>query len=138
MPFPSKCAVIWASRPGPMSEESMVGIEAFRNRDLMSVRQRELKELLDLSEQILSFAQLGDWTSAVKLQCYRRAGMDAFFAQPCPPADSAEVASVIEHILDIDRQVSDFLYGYRNQLLEESGVASRNMRQLDNYLSNSY
>lgn len=138
MPFPSKCAMNSVSPLAPIVEESSVGVEAFRNRDVMSVRQRQLKDLLDLSEQILSFAQLGDWASAVKLQSYRRAGMDAYFAQACPPADSAEVASVIQYILEIDSQVSDFLYGYRNQLLEESGMASRNMRQLDSYLSNSY
>jgi hypothetical protein len=114
-----------------------VSIMNFRYQDVMSPRQRELKSLLDLSEQVLSFAELGDWGSAVKLQRHRRASMEEFFAQGCSAGESEQVASVIKYILDIDQQVSDVLYGYRNKLVQESGLASRNIRQLDNYISNS-
>lgn len=114
-----------------------MGIETFRHVDGLSTRQRELSSLVDLSEQILSFAELGDWGSAVKLQRHRRLSMDAFFAQPCAPSESAEVSRVIRDILDIDHKVSDLLYSYRNRLVRESGTASRGMRQVDTYLSNS-
>ena len=114
-----------------------MSIEAFGNQHVLSPRQRALGELLDLSEQILSFAQLGDWGSAVKLQRYRRTGMDQFFAQTCPPSESADIARVIERILELDAQVSDILYNYRNKLVQESGAGTRSIRQLDSYLSNS-
>lgn len=114
-----------------------MGIETFRHSEGLSSRQRELSALLDLSEQILSFAELGDWGSAVKLQRHRRLSMDAFFAEPCAPSESAEVARVIRDILSIDHQVSDILYNFRHRLAKESGAESRGMRQVDTYLSNS-
>lgn len=108
-----------------------------RHHNLPFLRGKQLDELLDLSEQILSFAQLGDWGSAVKLQQYRREGMERFFAEPCLAGETTAVADAIREILDIDSRVSDILYGSRSKLMEESNRTSRGMRQLDSYLTHS-
>ena len=103
----------------------------------LNARQRSLQALMGLTEKIRELAENSDWAAALIEQRRRRELMDDFFATPCTPNESSEVASVIANILAVDQLVSDLLYRQRGGLTQEASQSRRNTRNVDRYLSNS-
>lgn len=103
----------------------------------LTARQRSLQALMSLTEYIQELAENNDWVSALNEQRRRRLLMDEFFATPCTPAESSDVASVIEKILAVDKLVSEMLYRQRGTMTQEANQSCQNIRNVDRYLSNS-
>ena len=103
----------------------------------LTTRQRSLQAIMALTEHIRELAENNEWVEALGEQRRRRLMMDDFFATPCSPAESSEVAEAIEGILAVDRIVSDMLYRQRGTLSQEANQSCRNIRNVDRYLSNS-
>ncbi|CAA0099839.1 flagellar protein FliT [Zhongshania aliphaticivorans] len=103
----------------------------------LTVRQQSLQALLMLTEQIRELAEQNDWAGALSEQRRRRSMIDKFFAMPCSPAESSAVASAIESMLLVDKDVTDMLYRQRGTLSQEANQSCRNIRNVDRYLSNS-
>lgn len=103
----------------------------------LSARQQSLQILMSLTEHIQELAESNDWVAALNEQRRRRALMDKFFATPCTPMESSDVARVIEKILAVDQLVSDMLYLQRGTMTQEANKSCQNIRNVDRYLSNS-
>ncbi|CAA0090795.1 Uncharacterised protein [Zhongshania aliphaticivorans] len=103
----------------------------------LSERQQSLQALMSLTVHIRELAESNDWVAALEEQRRRRIMMDDFFAMPCTPMESGNVASVIEGILAIDQEVSDMLYRQRGTMRQEANQSRKNIRNVDRYLSNS-
>ncbi len=114
-----------------------MSIEMLRNSDVLGARQRELRDILLMSEHIQHLAENNDWAEAVAEQLRRRALMDVFFAKECAPSESQQVAEVIEAILAIDQQVAEVLYQQRSAMLTDANQSRKNVRNVDAYLSHS-
>lgn len=103
----------------------------------LTARQQGLQALLVLTEQIRELAEQDDWAAALNEQRRRRAMMDEFFAMPCSPAESSAVASAIETMLNVDKEVTSMLYRQRGTLSQQANQSCRNIRNVDRYLSNT-
>lgn len=103
----------------------------------LSARQRNLQKLMSLTEYIQELAEANDWVAALNEQRQRRVLMDEFFAITCTPAESSDVAKVIENILAVDQSVSEMLYRQRGTMAQEASQSCKNIRNVDRYLSNS-
>ena len=114
-----------------------MSIEILRNAEVLGTRERELRDILLMSENIQHLAESNDWAEAVAQQYRRRALMDIFFAKDCAPSESQQVAEVIEAILNIDQQVTDILYLQRSSMLTDANLSRKNVRNVDAYLSHS-
>jgi hypothetical protein len=114
-----------------------MNIELLKMSEVLNARQRDLRELLAISEHIQQLADSSDWAEAVAQQSRRRALMDAFFATECAPAESQLVGEVISAILAIDQQVADVLYQQRSTMLSDANQTRQNARNVGSYLSHS-
>lgn len=114
-----------------------MSIEILRNAEVLGARERELRDILLISENIQHLAENNDWAEAVAQQYRRRALMDLFFANDCSPSESQQVAEVIEAILNIDQQVTNVLYQQRSSMLTAANQSRQNVRNVDAYLSHS-
>ncbi len=90
-----------------------------------------------MSEAILEHARQEQWQQALPIQQRRRQAMECFFEQRCSPQEAALVSAVIEEILRLDEQVSDYLHAQRSVLLGEGAERRRNTQQLNRYLQHS-
>jgi hypothetical protein len=115
----------------------IMSMNMLRTAEVLSPRQRDLRELLVLTDDIRQMAQNNDWAEAVAEQQRRRALMDNFFSQEFAPAESQQVAEVIEEILKIDQQVADLLYSQRSAMLSDANQSRQNVHNIDKYLNNS-
>lgn len=114
-----------------------MNIEMLRISEVLGPRQRELRNILLMSEHIQQLADDNDWAEAVAQQSRRRALMDVFFAKDCAPSESQLVAEVIEAILVIDQKVADVLYQQRSEMLTDANHSRQNARNVGLYLNNS-
>lgn len=112
-----------------------MSIEILRNAEVLGARERELRDILLMSENIQHLAENNDWAEAVAEQYRRRALMDAFFAKDCAPSESQQVAEVIEAVLNIDQQVTNVLYQQRSSMLTDANQSRQNVRNVGAYLS---
>ncbi|WP_373091318.1 flagellar protein FliT [Zhongshania sp.] len=112
-----------------------MSIEILRNAEVLGARERELRDILLMSENIQHLAENNDWAEAVAEQYRRRALMDAFFAKDCAPSESQQVAEVIEAVLNIDQQVTNVLYQQRSSMLTDANQSRQNVRNVGTYLS---
>ncbi|MDF1690904.1 MAG: flagellar protein FliT [Zhongshania sp.] len=114
-----------------------MNIDMLRNSEVLGARQRQLRDILLISESIQELANNNDWAEAVAQQTRRRALMDVFFSQECSPSESQQVAEVIEAILVIDQNVADVLYRQRSAMLTDANQSRQNVRNVDAYLTHS-
>ncbi len=114
-----------------------MNIDMLRSSEVLGARQRQLRDILLMSESIQQLADNNDWAEAVAQQIDRRALMDLFFAQACSPSESQQVAEVIEAVLEIDQKVADVLYGQRSAMLIDANQSRQNVRNVDAYLNHS-
>ena len=103
----------------------------------LSTRQRSLQNLIAMTDYIRELAEANQWPEALSEQRKRRALMEDFFATPCSPIESSDVADAIENILAVDHLVSEMLYRQRGTMMQEANQSCRNIRNVDRYLSNS-
>jgi Spy/CpxP family protein refolding chaperone len=114
-----------------------MSMNMLRTAEVLSPKQRGLRELLVLTDDIRQMAENNDWAEAVAEQQRRRALMDNFFSQEFAPVESQQVAQVIEEILKIDQQVADLLYSQRSAMLSDASQSRQNVHNIDKYLNNS-
>ena len=70
----------------------------------------ELTQLLDISQQMLSSAETGDWECLPEQEIERKKVMEHFFSsddflQDSSPQQSNQVSQVINKVLDINAQI---------------------------------
>ena len=90
-----------------------------------SSRQARLKATIELSRQMVSAANNGDWEQFTELEKHRRADMLACFDQPVAVAEATSVRQGIEHLMALNDQLAQCLQRAR----EESARQFQALRQ---------
>lgn len=69
-------------------------------------RSRQLRDIIELSREMLSKAQAGEWELVAGLETRRKTLVGDCFRQPASGQDAPEVAVAIREILSINQQVT--------------------------------
>ena len=82
-------------------------------------RTRQLQDIIQLSQQMLSQARDNEWERVTELEARRREMVLVCFQQTTPEQDSPEVAAAIREILHLNQEVAELGRQYRDQLGSE-------------------
>lgn len=109
-------------------------LEALVRADLLNQRCQQLRELLQMSEELEHCAHQGNWAEALARQRKRRHAMEDFFSQPSSEAEAELVAQVIQRILHIDEGLAQVLAERRSTLNKQRQQSQRQVEQIGQYL----
>lgn len=85
---------------------------------------KELEHLLDLTRQVQTLAESGDWSEAARLDALRRPLLESFMERG-PGAEARQAAAeALRAVIAIDRETLSSLRGRRSDML---GQVSRTL-----------
>lgn len=79
-------------------------------------RTRQLQDIIQLSQQMLSQARDNEWERVTELEAKRRELVLVCFRQTTPEQDSPDVAAAIKQILHLNQEVAELGRQFRDQL----------------------
>jgi len=87
-----------------------------RQTDMDMNRSRQLRDIIELSKDMLSKAQADQWELVADLETQRKALVMRCFQQPASGQDAPEVAAAIREILSLNQQVTLLGQAHQDQL----------------------
>lgn len=97
---------------------SLIQTEQSSPTEVESKRTKQLKEILDITHEMLGSAREGEWTTVIEQEAQRQKVMHEFFSKKVSVREAEIVAAGIRQILDIDKQVMEL---GKNRMLHLSG-----------------
>lgn len=82
-------------------------------------RSKQLQDIIQLSQQMLSQARDNEWERVTELEAKRREMVLVCFRQTTSDQDSPAVAAAIREILHLNQEVAELGRQYRDQLGSE-------------------
>ncbi|GMQ88683.1 MAG: hypothetical protein BMS9Abin09_0115 [Gammaproteobacteria bacterium] len=79
-------------------------------------RSRQLRDIIELSKDMLSKAQANQWELVADLETRRKALVMRCFQQPTADQDAPEVAAAIKEILSLNQQVTALGQEHQEQI----------------------
>jgi len=79
-------------------------------------RSQQLRDIIELSKDMLSKAQAGQWELVAELETRRKTLVMRCFQQPTTGQDAPEVAAAIKEILSLNQQVALLGQQYQEQI----------------------
>lgn len=101
------------------------------------IRAGQLRQVVEISRQMLTCALANDWTGVSELQRQRDQLVRSCFRQPAAEPDAAEVEPAIREILQLNDQISSLGRDCQAQLVGEIRVQKLRSSAASAYLSNA-
>lgn len=98
-----------------------------------TARSQQLKDIIDLSRQMLALADDNQWGKVAELEAQRRQLVMDCFRHPTPDRDAAEVAAVIREVLQLNQQVTE-----RGQRLQDELGSQMQARRIGRTAQQAY
>lgn len=95
---------------------------------------KELEHLLDLTREVQTLAESGDWSGAARLDAQRKTLLESFLSRRRDAAASRAVAEALRTVIELNDATISALDARRSVMLGEAGRALSAGRAIRAYL----
>jgi len=101
------------------------------------LRQKQIHDLLFMTEEILHYARSGEWDSMIKKEQERRSLIEIFFQYNSSDQDVLQVEDLVNRIISMDEKSIAIAESGKLDILKKMRNLSAGQQAIDAYASNS-